>query len=197
MKSINLNSIFIILGVAGFILIVVMLQIIQPSYNYSHQLMSELVYGKNGSLMIVAFFSLSIAVFSTQQKMALTENSLSVRILLIIAVLSFVGAGIYDLEKDPFLHIAFIAIAFISIIISMLLTPRLIPQFRHTSPTTICWTLATCTTISAGLGGSFIPLGIAQRLAAGFMIIWFLWLSVFPMCSNDKNNFLCRKSYSK
>ena len=179
MKTINYKSLMIAIGVLGFVFIVTTLHIVQTDYNTSQQLMSELALGKHGSLMVLGFFSFSIAVFVAQQILAAYKNNSLVRILLVFSSFSLAGAGLFKLDDYTMLHVALVSIAFVLIVMSMCLVPRLIPQFQERNAITVCWALGAGTAVAVALGQSMIPIGIAQRLAAGCILGWLLWLAAF------------------
>jgi len=174
-----MKSIIISLGILGFVLTIIALHMIQTNHSPFYQLISELALGKYGSFMLVGFFSFSIAVFTSQQVLALYKNSMSIRILLLIASFFLASAGIFKLGEHTNLHVALVAGSFVLIVLSMYLVPRFIPQFQERTSVIICWVLGGCAVISVGLGHGFIPIGIAQKLAACCILIWLLWLAIF------------------
>ena len=188
MKNINVKSIMIAIGVLGFVFTVTALHIAQTDYDPNQQLMSELALGKHGSLMLLAFVSFSVAVFVAQNILATYKNNWTVRIPLVIASFSLAGAGLFKLGDYTNLHVTLVASAFCLIVMSMYLVPRLIPQFQQRNPTTVCWALGVGTAVSVALGQSMLPIGIAQRLAAGCILGWLLWLAAFQNNQMSKRN---------
>ena len=179
MRPLNFQNIIIVLGVFGFIFIVTALTVVQTNYNSAHQLISELALGKYGFFMMFAFFSFSIAVIMAQDALAIHSNNKIIRFLLFTSSCSLAGAGIFELGDYTNLHVILMAIAFVFIVLSMYLMPRLMPKFRKIKPTTICWFLGIGTVVSVFLGHEYIPLGVAQRVAASFIFLWLLWLAAF------------------
>ncbi len=177
MKNLNYKSIITVLGVLGFVTIVTVLHFVQTDYDPIHQLMSELALGKYGSFMLAAFFSFSVAVFFAQLILADYKNSLLIRILLLISSFSLAGAGIYELGEHTELHVMLVMFAFILIVLSMYLTPRLLRPFHKGVPVLICWGLGLGTTVAAGLGSNVVPIGLAQRIAVGCILTWLLWFA--------------------
>ncbi len=188
MRSLNIKSICVILGVIGFTTIVIALHIVQNDYDPIHQLMSEMALGKHGSFMLIAFLSFSISVFFTQSILVTYKNNLLARVLLIIASFSLAGAGLFKLGSYTELHISLAALAFVLIVLSMYLIPRLILEFRYLVPIITCWGFGLITTVAVFLGQGFIPIGIAQRLATGFILIWLLWLAIFHQKQTWRQN---------
>lgn len=83
----------------SFLIIVIALHKVQVNYNPIHQLMSELALGEYGIFMFFAFLSFSIAILSSQQIIAMYKNSFSISILLFLASISLLGAGIFKLGE--------------------------------------------------------------------------------------------------
>lgn len=179
MKNNHTNSIITYLGVCGFLLPVIYLHIIQinTGYNPIYQHMSELALGKNGFLMVIAFSSLALSTLGTLLILATLKKSLSISSLLTIATISFIGAGIFKLGSYTELHVALVGLAFITLVLCMYLTPRLINKFRAKPYSFICWGLGASTAIFVACGLSILPTGLAQRLAATCLLLWFCWLA--------------------
>ena len=179
MKNINLNSSIVILGVLGFAGIALGLHIVQDNYNPAHQLMSELALGEYGSFMLAAFLSLAVAVFTAQSIISSYKSNLTVRILLVIASFSFAGAGVFKLGAYTDLHVGLIAVAFVSVVLTMYLLPRLIPPLQRRIPTIVCWAFGISTAVSVVSSDTLLPGGVAQRMATGCILCWLIWLAVF------------------
>ena len=88
----------------GFVLIVVFLHVVQADYDPVHQLMSELALGRNGSLMLVAFLSLSLAVFTALLILYSYSKNIAVSVLLFISACSLALAGIFKLGAHTTVH---------------------------------------------------------------------------------------------
>lgn len=179
MKQANFKSIIIIFAVIGFASIVTVLHVVQKDYDATHQLMSELALGDYGTFMSLAFFFFAIALFSAQHILADYKNGLPVRVMFLVSSCSFAGAGVFELGKHTNLHISFVAVAFILIVLSMYLLPRLVVEFRQRSAVIICWSSGLGIAIIVASGQVLIPLGIAQRGAAGLILTWLIWFACF------------------
>ncbi len=179
MRNINARSSIVILGVLGFTGIVIGLHILLDNYNPVHQLMSELALGEYGAFMLAAFLSLAVAVFTAQSIIASYKSNPSIRILLILASLSFAGAGVFKLGAYTDLHVGLIAIAFVSTVLSMYLTPRLVPAFQHRIPTAMCWVNGIGIAAFVVSSDTLLPGGVAQRMATGCILVWLIWLALF------------------
>ncbi|CAG1772222.1 hypothetical protein BAC3_02422 [uncultured bacterium] len=167
-----MNKIFTLTGISSFISIVIYLNIIQTAYNPLYQLMSELALGEQGFLMLVAFLSFALAVISVSH----TLNHSILKTLLWLAALALAAAGIFKLGEATVLHVALVAIAFVLIVLSMYLTPRL--TSTTTRQTFICWGLGFSTALFVALGQGILPIGLAQRLATLSIFIWLAWLAI-------------------
>ena len=80
------------IGVAMFVIVVLMLHLIQSEYQPRHQLMSELALGQHGWAMFMAFLGLATAVFGVQAAIAAFGGSYGYRVLLGAAALFFLTA---------------------------------------------------------------------------------------------------------
>jgi hypothetical membrane protein len=175
----KLYKVLTLAGIGSFIGIVSFLQWIQTDYSPVYQLMSELALGRYGWLMLIAFLSLAIAVFAAQQTLySYQVTSSLIQNLLKIAALCLVGAGIFKLGESTTWHVALVTLAFILLIFSMYLLPKLVLDFQRPFFTAVCWLLGLSATIFIGLGTSIIPIGLAQRLSASCLLLWLIWLVV-------------------
>lgn len=170
-----MNRIITLLGVFGFITIVTYLQFIQSAYSPIHQLMSELALGQQGSLMLGAFLSFALSVAGA---MTLLTHPV-IKGLLGFASLALLGAGLSKLGVATTLHVALIVLAFVLLVLSMYLTPRLITAFQRPQAMAVCWGLGIATAIFVALGHETMPIGLAQRLAAMCLLLWLSWLAIF------------------
>jgi len=175
----NFRCTLTIASIILFLVIILTLQIVQSDYNPAHQFMSELALGKHGDFMFFAFFSLSLAVFISQLSLSQHQQTTPIRLLLVIASFSLLGAGIFRLDTFTTPHITLVAIAFILIVLSMYLLPRISTSFKNKHSSIVCWGLAISTAFSVALGYSILPVGISQRLSASFILIWLVWLALF------------------
>jgi len=176
-KQMKLNKVLTLTGIGGFIGIISFPQWIQTDYSPVHQLMSELALGHYGWLMLIAFFSLAIAVFFAQQTLySYQATSSLIHNLLKIAALCLVGAGIFKLGENTTWHVALVTLAFILLVFSMYLLPKLVLDFQRPFFTAMCWLLGLGATIFIGLGKNIIPIGLAQRLSVSCLLLWLVWL---------------------
>lgn len=164
-----------IAGALIFIITVIGLHSLRAEYNPASQHMSELAIGPYGFMMLMAFSGLSIGVFSVQAGLRRLDAPFILRMLLLAAAVCLLGAGIYKLDKAPVLHVSLIAAFFVLSVVSMYLLPVTTPQFRSWTSRLTSWGMAAGTALSVSLGGT-IPYGIAQRMAAGCILIWLIWV---------------------
>ena len=163
-------------GAIGFILIVIYLHIVQQGYDPVHQLMSELALGRHGFFMLLAFLSFALSVFTAQIGLHQRKSPIIIRLFLIIAAISLLGAGVFRLGSATELHIAMVAIAFVLIVLVMYLLPRNVSAFNTPTHTLISWTLGACATTCVALGQNLAPVGIGQRGAALCILMWLVWI---------------------
>jgi len=160
------------IGVAMFIVVVLILQGIQSGYEPQHQLVSELALGQHGWAMFAAFLGLAAAVFGVQAAIAALGGSYGYRILLGVAALFFLTAGIFPLGSTSLIHISAIAVAFVLSVLAMYLFPASAGRGSLAAPRAVSWPLAAGVAVSVVLGHSVIPMGIGQRLAAACLLLW-------------------------
>jgi len=160
------------IGVAMFIIVVLMLHLIQSEYEPRHQLMSELALGQYGWAMFMAFLGLATAVFGVQAAIAAFGGSYGYRVLLGAAALFFLTAGIFPLGATSLIHISAIATGFVLSVLAMYLFPTSAGRASVAAPRVVSWSLAAGVAVSVALGDSVIPMGIAQRLAAACLLLW-------------------------
>jgi len=162
----------IIVGVLAFVFTVVSLHLLQTGYDPAHQLMSELAFGSYGWAMAAAFGGLALAVLGVQSAISTFGASQELQILLVLAALCFVLAGVFPLGDTLNIHITTIALAFVFSVFAMYLFPSRAGHATVAAPRAISWTLAGGMILSIALGHSFLPMGVGQRLAALFMVAW-------------------------
>ncbi len=165
-----------IVGVTVFIITVVALHLLQPGYDPRHQLMSELALGQYGWAMFIAFLGLAVAVFGVQAAIGNYGATISYRVLLGIAAILFLTAGFFPLGDTSIIHIGVITLAFVLSVLAMYFFPSGAGEASIAAPPIISWTLAAGVAASVALG-NLIPIGIAQRLAAGCLLVWLAILS--------------------
>lgn len=160
------------IGVVMFVIIVLLLHFIQPGYEPRHQLVSELAVGQYGWSMFIAFLGLATAVLGVQAAIATLGCSHGFRVLLGVAALLFLIAGIFPLGATSLIHISSIATAFVLSVLAMYLFPTSAGRASVVAPRAVSWSLAAGVAASVALGGAVIPMGIAQRLAATCLLLW-------------------------
>ena len=144
-----------LIGVAMFIVVVLILHLIQSGYEARHQLISELALGQHGWAMFVAFLGLATANLGVISAIATFGGSHGYRVLLGVAALLFLTAGIFPLGATSLIHMSAIA-----------------GRASVSAPRAVSWSLAAGVAVSVALGNSVIPMGIAQRLAAACLLLW-------------------------
>jgi hypothetical protein len=161
-----------LVGVTLFVATVTILHFVQPEYEPTQQLMSELALGPFGWAMIIAFVGLALAVFGVWVAIAVSDSSVWLRLVLAASSLSFLAAGIFPLGATSEIHIAAIATAFVLSVLAMYLFPSSAGRIAAAAPRSISWPLAAGVAASVALGHSVLPMGIGQRLAALCLIVW-------------------------
>ena len=165
-----------LVGVAMFVVTVVALHLLQPGYEPTHQLMSELAHGRYGSTMIVALAGLAIAVFGVQAAIGAFGASQGLRYTLLVAALFFLAAGVFPLGQTSEIHIGAIASGFVLSVLAMYLYPSSAGRASGAAPRAVSWSLAAGVAGSVALGHFVLPMGIGQRLAASCLVAWLLIL---------------------
>ncbi|MDX1486617.1 MAG: DUF998 domain-containing protein [Acidiferrobacterales bacterium] len=160
------------LGVATFVVVVIILHLLQPGYEPRYQLMSELALGPNGWAMLVAFSGLAIAILGLQAAIAKSGGSLGYRVLLLAVAMLVLAAGIFPLGAATLIHISAIAAAFVLSVLAMYLYPKNAGQASAAGPRALSWPLAAGMAVSVAAGHAVVPMGIGQRLAAACLIAW-------------------------
>ena len=162
----------IIAGVALFVATVAALHFLQPGYDRANQLMSELALGAYGWAMVIAFAGLAMAMLGVQAAAAARDASRSLRVTLLAAAVFFAVSGVFPLGRTSEIHIAAIAVAFVLSVLAMYLYPAHAGRGASAAPRAISWPLAAGVAGSVALGQTLLPMGIAQRLAAAFLLAW-------------------------
>lgn len=166
----------VLVGVALFIAPVLTLHLVQPGYEPSQQLMSELALGPFGWAMVIAFTGLSLAVLGVLVAISFYGASPWLRLVLAAAALSFLAAGIFPLGATSEIHIAAIATAFVLSVLAMYLFPSGAGRAATVASHALCWSLAAGVAVSVVLGHSVLPMGVGQRFAALCLIGWLVIL---------------------
>jgi hypothetical membrane protein len=159
-------------GAIGFVVVVTTLHLVQPGYDPVHQLMSELALGPYGWAMLLAFLLLGASTFFLALGIAQVQRSAPLQIVLAIAALAFLGAGVFPLGRASEWHIGFISIAFVAIVLAMYLLPSVATAQFGGRAKGVFWCLAGGTALSVFLGHSILPIGVGQRLAAACVVTW-------------------------
>jgi hypothetical protein len=159
-------------GVALFVAVVALLHVVQEDYRAADQLMSELALGRLGSAMLVAFAGLAMGAFGVQLGIGPLGAARALRIVLFTAAIFFLGAGVFTLATAPQVHIAAIACAFVMSGVAMYLFPATAGRAAAFAPRGVSWTAAVGIAASVALGHAILPMGIAQRSAALFLLLW-------------------------
>lgn len=164
------------MGVGLFVATVTTLHFAQPSYDPTHQLMSELALGPFGWAMVIAFTGLTLAVFGVQVAIAAAGALRWLRLVLTASAASFLAAGIFPLGRTSDVHIAAIGTAFVLSVLAMYLFPSSAGHAAAAAPRPISWSLAAGVATSVALGQSLLPMGVGQRLAALCLVVWLIVL---------------------
>ena len=159
-------------GISLFLVVVVTLHVVQAGYDPSTQLMSELALGRYGATMLMAFAGIAVALVAIQLAIAPLGASATLRALLALSAGFFLAAGIFPLGETSLIHIGAIAAAFVVCVLAIYLYPRLAGSAAALAPRGFSWTIAAAIAASVALGHALVPMGIGQRMAASFLIVW-------------------------
>ena len=160
-----------IAGVVLFLAVVAPLHFLQPRYDPTLQLMSELALGPHGGTMLFAFTGLALSTFGIQAGIGALGAGWPLRGLLLAASACFLASGIFPLSAASEVHIAAIAGAFVLCVLAMYLFPR-VAGSATLVPRTVSWGSAAGVAASVALGHSMLPMGVGQRAAAAFLLLW-------------------------
>jgi hypothetical membrane protein len=161
-----------ITGAIGFVVVVSILHVLQPGYDFAHQLMSELALGPYGWAMLPAFLFIATSTLSIALGIAQVQRSPWLQVVFALATLGFLGAGVFPLGRASEWHISLIAVAFVAVVLAMYLAPSIAPTHFGGKARIVSWCLAAGTVLSVFLGHSVLPIGIGQRLAAACVVTW-------------------------
>ena len=159
-------------GAADFLMVVIPLHLLRSDYNPLEQMMSELVFGPHGQFMLLAFASIGTAFAGLAIGLAASNAPRFVSVLAAATGLAFLGAGIFRLDNAIEIHVELIAVAFVLSGLAMYLLPAHVPGASRT----VSWSLGAATAISVLSGHLFVPMGLAQRLAAACILLWLCWV---------------------
>ena len=161
-----------IAGAGLFLSTVIPLHFLQPGYDPSSQLMSELALGRYGGAMVMAFGGLALSMMGIQVSVAALGATIALRAILIASSTLFLVSGLFPLGSTSDIHIAAIASAFVLSALAMYLFPTMAGRASRFAPRIVSWGLAAGMAASVAVGHSLIPMGIAQRGAALFLLLW-------------------------
>lgn len=170
-------------GSLGFAIIVTILHIVQPHYNPIEQQMSELALGEFGALMFFAFLFLSLSIFALSLGLRAHQAPVVIRVLLVAASVGILGGGVFRLDVAPNTHIVSVSLAFVLLVLVMYLLPNYLPYFNSNVRKTVSWVSAAGTAIFIGLGQNVLSMGISQRGAVLFVIVWLIFIGSTLMVS--------------
>jgi hypothetical protein len=159
-------------GVGLFLAVVVPLHFLQADYDPSTQLMSELALGRWGGAMAIAFAGLAVAMFGIQVSIGGLGAATLLKFVLLLAAVCFLAAGLFPLGESSLIHIASIGCAFVFAVLAMYLFPSMAGSASRAAPRNVSWTLAAGVAASVALGHSVLPMGVGQRGAAFFLLLW-------------------------
>ena len=177
-QSLGLGGAAAVLGVGMFLVVVLTLHAVQVPYDPMNQLMSELALGPYGWAMFFAFAGIAVALVGIQFSIAALGATYTLRGLLTLAALFFLAAGVFPLGETSMIHISAIATAFVTAVLAMYLFPSLAGRAAALAPRSISWSFGAGVAISVALGHSLVPIGVGQRLAALFLLLWMLVLGL-------------------
>jgi hypothetical protein len=168
-------------GVAIFLLIVLALHMAQPGYDPRAQFMSELALGPWGAWMLLAFAGLSIAAAATGLNLDARAESRGVArlpgVLLGLAAMLFLAAGVVTLAVSAPAHVAFIAGAYLACGVAMYLLPRVVTVFAGQKGYVLSWGSGLIMCGAVALDDRFMPVGVSQRVAACALLFWLLYIA--------------------
>lgn len=167
-----------ITGAIGFVVIMSILHVLQPGYDFVHQLMSELALGAYGWAMLPAFLFIAASTLALAFGIAQVQRSPWLQVVFAVATLGFLGAGVFPLGRASEWHISLIAVAFVAVVLAMYLLPSVAPTQFGGKARIVSWCLGAGTALSVFLGHSILPLGIGQRLAAGCVVTWLCFAGI-------------------
>ena len=164
-------------GVAGFLAVVIPLHFLQPGYDPANQLMSELALGPYGEVMVLAFTAIAAALAAIVLALGRLGAGWPVRVALGLASICFALSGAFPLGASSTIHIAAIAIAFVTAVLAMYLFPSMAGPAAWVAPRAVCWGLAAGVAVAVALGHSVLPMGVGQRLAAACLFAWIAFVA--------------------
>jgi hypothetical protein len=133
--------------------------------------------GYDGHFMLVAFVSLAVAVLGVFRILISFDAPILLKSLPLLASVFFIGAGVFKLDTATTTHVVLIALAFILVGLLMFLSPVYVDRMRTQGDRIVSWGLGGAAVLFASMGHELLPIGLAQRLVAGCIIMWMVWLS--------------------
>jgi hypothetical protein len=161
-----------------FLVVVLTLHAVQTHYDPVNQLMSELALGPHGWAMFFAFAGIGVALAGIQFSIARLGATHVLRGLLVLAAVFFLAAGVFPLGETSMIHISAVAAAFVTAVLAMYLFPSLAGRAAALAPKSLSWSFAAGVAMSVALGHSLVPIGIGQRMASSFLLLWMLVLGM-------------------
>lgn len=164
-------------GVVVFLVVVLVLHLAQPGYDPLSQFVSELALGRFGDFLLLAFLGLSVATAATAANLRAGNSPLLVPLLLALASVCFLAAGIVTLATSVQTHVLLVAVAFVACGLSMYLLPRTIAAFSGLRGYLASWGSGLAMCVATGLDGNVILSGVAQRTSALALLFWLLFVA--------------------
>jgi hypothetical protein len=159
-------------GALGFLAVVVALHLVQPDYDAQHEPISALAIGPGGGAMLPAFVLLALSLCGATQGLRDKGASAVPCILLLAAAAAMLAAGVFPLGRASFLHVAIVTVGSDLLVVAMYLLPARAGRLRSRGVQVECWLLAAgavASTVSLAWG---VPLGVAQRVGVGCVLLW-------------------------
>lgn len=173
--SVRCGGLIAIAGAGCSVAIVVTLHALRSDYDPAKQLISELAVGRHRWSMLLAFSCLAISLFGLQLGLAPKKNGLALRVILTGAGLCFFGAGVLPLGMAPLAHIALVAAAFVLVVFAMYLFSSLDGFSADPVSKLVSGTAMSGVAVSVALSQAILPVGVGQRLAAAFLLMWIVF----------------------
>ena len=126
-------------GALSFVVVIAFLHFAQPSYDPSSQFMSELVFGRFGGMLLLAFVGLSASTAATAVNVHAHNSPFILHLMLGLTAVCFLAAGVVTLATSSQTHIFFVAIAFVACGTSMYLLPRTVAAFYALPYRLVSW----------------------------------------------------------
>ncbi|MDR2000294.1 MAG: DUF998 domain-containing protein [Zoogloeaceae bacterium] len=165
-------SVVAAIGIAVFVIVVLLLHLAQLDYDPLTQFISELALGRFGGFLVVAFIGLAIAVAATGTNLRIRGSPLFLSLLLGSAALCFLAAGFITLVTSTQAHVLLVALAFVLCGVSMYALPRTVTVFSGCGDYLASWGCCLLMCGATGLGDSVVLVGVAQRLSAIALLFW-------------------------